>query len=157
MHLVVLEQQYHVVWMPLGLVGLKWRFGDRQTGPCMGRCMGGCRWCMAWYVVWIWWGWTCGVGSGLDGDGVELVSGVSSVWKVVAPKGLCPFGPPTKIMNLFHTSLKQVVNLSRIYLYCGQNREFFIHIKNSLDRILSFGFLYFWTYGFYLFGRLVLI
>ena len=35
------EQQYHVVLFRMCRVGLKWEFGDRQAGPCMGRCMGG--------------------------------------------------------------------------------------------------------------------
>ena len=35
-----------------------------------------------------------------------------SVWKALAPKGLCTLFQPSKIMNLFHRSLKQVVNLS---------------------------------------------
>ena len=29
-------------------MGLKWGFGDRQAGPCMGRCMGG-----AWHGAWV--------------------------------------------------------------------------------------------------------
>ena len=39
------KEQYHVVQMPIGLVGLDWEYGDRQAGPCMGRCMGGAWWC----------------------------------------------------------------------------------------------------------------
>ena len=34
------------------------------------------------------------------------------VCKVLEPKGLCTLYPPSKLMNLFHRSLKQFVNLS---------------------------------------------
>ena len=43
------EQQYHVVPMPIGQVGSDLDYGDGQAGPCMGThglCMGG-----AWFVV----------------------------------------------------------------------------------------------------------
>ena len=40
-----------------------------------------------------------------------------SVFKDLAPKGLCTLYPPSKIMSLFHRSLKQVVNLS-CFLSC---------------------------------------
>ena len=33
------EQQYHVVLLGTGWVGLKWQYGDGQAGPCMGRCI----------------------------------------------------------------------------------------------------------------------
>ena len=36
------QQQYHVVLMPIGWVGLNWGFGNGPAGPCIGRCMGGC-------------------------------------------------------------------------------------------------------------------
>ena len=39
-----------------------------------------------------------------------------SVCKVLAPKRLCTLYPPSKIMKLFHRSLKQVVNQSCLFL-----------------------------------------
>ena len=56
-----------------------------------------------------------------------------SVWKALAPKGLCTLFQPSKIMNLFHRSLKQVVNLS-----CLKGNQ----IKKRHFRLWRF---YFWN------------
>ena len=46
-------------------------------------------------------------------------------FKVWASKGLCTIYPPSKIMNLFHWSLKQVVNLSCFFFNAKTQRGLF--------------------------------
>ena len=69
-----------------------------------------------------------------------------SVCKVLAPKGLCTLHQPSKMMNLFHRSLKQVVNLTCFCLKLAKASCHKISVKNdtffaSLSRNLIFKLL----------------